>query len=256
MSCGVALRSFGSAWTGPTSVDALTEDLLAAGVEVPDLGSQVESVLQSFRALGLLHEVHSSRVTAIGELDRFREVDVSREDGAYGQPVSPAGPDRRGGERDRLVRSQWPPHRCRGVPSRRRQGVERAARPDTLRAGQRPRGRGGRDGCLGSRRGSGGRTPTTPPGRDDMVPARRTEAASPRRRLRRRRDRVRGLEGSRACSHRLPGALPSRVRRLGSSCAEPGLQPRERPTYADGQPRSHPSPGPAGRRDLAKRVCT
>ena len=45
----------------PTLIDALTEDLLAAGVEVPDLGSQVESVLQSFRALGLLHEVHSSR---------------------------------------------------------------------------------------------------------------------------------------------------------------------------------------------------
>ena len=151
---------------------------------------------------------------------------------AGGRPVPQARIDE-AVKRDRLVRSRRPPHRCRAVPPRRRQGVERAARPDPLRAGQRPRGRGGRDGCLGSRRGSGGRTPTASPGRDDLVSARRKEAASPRRRLRRRRDRVRDLEGSRACSHRLPGALPSRVRRLGSSCAEPGLQPYERPTYAD-----------------------
>jgi hypothetical protein len=43
----------------PTLIDAVTEDLRAAGVEVPDLGSQVECVLQSFRALGLLHEVRT-----------------------------------------------------------------------------------------------------------------------------------------------------------------------------------------------------
>ena len=43
---------------GPTSVDALTEGLLAAGVMAPELSSQVEGVIQSLRALGVLRDVH------------------------------------------------------------------------------------------------------------------------------------------------------------------------------------------------------
>jgi hypothetical protein len=42
----------------PTSIDALTEELLAAGVEAPELSSQVEGVVQSLRALGVLQEAY------------------------------------------------------------------------------------------------------------------------------------------------------------------------------------------------------